>query len=261
MKRILLPLIVLYLFPLKAYATGGNLGWVKSAGGEYVEEGRAIDALADGSTLVTGLFHNSSTFGPGEAGETTLTSAGSDDIFIARYNDNGTLAWAKRAGGTSSDRGNGIVALNDGSALMTGWFYESATFGMGEEGETTLTSARYSLAIFIARFNPDGTLAWAKHADGAGSRTGRGIAALADGSTVVTGDFYESATFGPGEEGETTLTAADYHDIFIAKFGNTFPLRVSYQPTAAATPAGYCIDSGGVFGPHSGPSGVWDFGW
>ena len=55
--------------------------------------------LSDGSSLVTGMFGGTATFGPGEPEETTLTPAGGANIFVARYNPDGTLAWAKRAGG------------------------------------------------------------------------------------------------------------------------------------------------------------------
>jgi len=218
MRRMVLSLVVLYLFPLKAYAAGGYLHWAKRAGGLDRDYGRGIVALADGSVLVTGWFYGSATFGPGEAGQTILTAPTPwSDIFIARYNPNGTLAWAKRAGGVSEDEGHGIAALSDGSALVTGRFTLSATFGAGEAGETTLTSAGVG-DIFIARYNPNGTLAWAKCAGGIGDDYGYGIASLSDGSALVTGQFDGIATFGLAEAGQTTLTSAGWYDIFIARY-------------------------------------------
>ncbi|MCX6357762.1 MAG: hypothetical protein NT045_07830, partial [Candidatus Aureabacteria bacterium] len=91
-------------------------------GGSDWDVGNAIASLTDGSALVTGGFRGTATFGPGEANEATLISAGDRDIFIARYNPDGTLAWAKRAGGTNWDGGNAIAALADSSALVTGYF-------------------------------------------------------------------------------------------------------------------------------------------
>jgi hypothetical protein len=100
---------------------------------------------------VTGWFYISATFGPGEPNQTVLTSAGESDIFIARYTPDGTLAWAKRAGGISDDDGRGITALSDDSTVVTGNFQGSATFGPGEPNETVLDSAG-SYDIFVARF-------------------------------------------------------------------------------------------------------------
>jgi hypothetical protein len=142
-------------------------------------------------------------------------------MFIARYNPDGTLAWAKRAGGVFFLAvGLEITTLSDNLTAVTGSFYGSATFGPGEPNQTVLTSAG-GYDIFIARYNPDGTLAWAKRAGGASSYyedSGNGITTLSDNSTVVTGAFYGSATFGPGEPNETVLTSAGSRDIFIARF-------------------------------------------
>ncbi|MCX6647664.1 MAG: hypothetical protein NTY09_15075 [bacterium] len=201
------------------YNPDGTLAWAKSAGGS----GEGITTLSDNSTVVTGWFIDSATFGPGEPNETILTSDGSWDIFIARYGPDGTLAWAKRAGGATlddwcSESGYGITTLSDNSAVVTGMFNGSATFGPGEPNETILAAAGES-DIFIARYNPDGTLAWAKSAEGAsGYDWGKGITTLSDNSTVVTGWFIDSATFGPGEPNETILTSAGGDDIFIARY-------------------------------------------
>ncbi len=133
----------------------GNLVWAKRAGGaSYYEWGYGITTLSDNSTVVTGVFNGSATFGPGEPNQTVLNTAGGNDFFIARYNPDGTLAWAKRAGGASdNDYSNGITTLSDNSTVVTGHFGGSATFGPGEPNETVLNSAG-GYDIFIARFAP-----------------------------------------------------------------------------------------------------------
>jgi len=77
----------------------GNWQWAKGAGGTSEDAGQGIVTLSDGSTIVTGYFSGSATFGKGESAETILVSDGSTDIFLAKYNSDGTIAWAKRAGG------------------------------------------------------------------------------------------------------------------------------------------------------------------
>ena len=205
------------------YNPDGTLAWAKRAGGAGSDVGYGITTLSDNSTVVTGWFEGSATFGPSEPNQTVLTSAGGDDMFIARYNPNGTLAWAKRAGGALGwDEGYGITTLSDNSTVVTGNFDDSATFGLGEPNETVLISTSYFSDIFIARYNPDGTLAWAKQAGGEDQEFSNGITALSDNSTVVTGYFGypdgKSATFGEGESNETVLTSAGENDIFIARY-------------------------------------------
>lgn len=204
------------------YNPDGTLEWAKRAGGTSSDRGYGITTLSDNSTVVTGLFSETATFGEGEPYENVLVSDGYDDIFIAKYNPDGTLTWAKRAGGVSlysseNEIGHGITTLSDDSIVVTGIFYGSATFGKGEPGETVLVSYGDS-DIFMARYNPDGTLAWAKHAGGSSYDFSKGITTLSDNSTVVTGHFYESATFGEGEPNENTLYSDGSNDLFIARY-------------------------------------------
>jgi uncharacterized delta-60 repeat protein len=204
------------------YNPDGTLAWVKRAGGSTdYDQGRGITALSDNSIVVTGIFKDQATFGPGELNQTVLTSAGGIDIFTARYNTDGSLVWVKQAGGASinyGDRGLGITTLSDNSTVVAGAFAESATFGQGEPKQTVLTAAGYE-NIFITRYNADGSLKWAKCAEGDSKyHHGCGITTLSDNSVVVTGRFYGSATFGPGEPNQTVLTSTIGSDFFIARY-------------------------------------------
>ena len=206
--------------PATGSKDGGNLIWVKHAGGPGYDECSGITTLSDNSTVVVGGFADSATFGEGETNQTVLTSTGSEDIFVARYNPDGTLAWAKSAGGGKKDKGTEVVKLSDNSTVVIGFFQFSATFGPGEANETILTSAGvYGSFIFISRYNPDGTLAWAKRVGGSvENEVGCGITALSDNSTVMIGLFNNSVTFGKGEVKQTTLTSRGMNDIFIARY-------------------------------------------
>ncbi|MCX6646079.1 MAG: PKD domain-containing protein [bacterium] len=208
------------------YNLNGALIWAKQAeGAPGHSQGNGITTLIDNSTVVTGGFSGSATFGSGEPNQTVLTSFSDyTDFFIARYNSDGTLAWAKRAGGIENDCGRGITTLSDDTTVVTGYFNESATFAPGEPNQTVLTSTGYG-DIFIACYNPDGTLAWAKSAGGPAGDPwtyddGCGITTLSDNSTVVTGEFYESATFGLGEPNQTILTSGGGYETFIAHYNS-----------------------------------------
>jgi hypothetical protein len=195
----------------------GTLVWAKGTWGSGLSNNDGITTLSDNSTVVIGNFGGSITFGKGETNETVLHPTALDDIFIARYNLNGTLAWAKRAGGSGDDYCFGITSLSDNSVIVTGKFEKSATFGLGESNQTLLTSAG-EYDIFVAHYNPNGTLVWAIRAGGVDNEEGLGITALSDNSTVVTGDFWGSTTFGPDEINERVLWADGNNDIFIAHY-------------------------------------------
>ena len=205
------------------YDLNGSLLWAKRAGGTGSEAGGksiAVDTL--GNSYVSGSFFNSSvTFGSGEANETTLTNAGLDDIFIAKYNSSGALMWAKRSGGTGEDYGNAIAIDGSANSYVTGSFDGTATFGAGEANETSLTVAG-GYDMFIAKYDSNGALVWARQAGGAGEDIAWAIAVDNSGNSYVMGSYTGPATFGPGESGETILMGSDS---FIAKFsgGNNAP--------------------------------------
>ena len=82
----------------------------------------------------------------------------SPDIFLARYNADGTLAWARGVGAAEWDQGCGVAALSDGSVLVTGSFCETVIFGAGEANETILTAVANG-DVFVARYDAGGALA------------------------------------------------------------------------------------------------------
>lgn len=195
--------------------------WLQQAGGSAYVISYSITALGDGSSLVAGSFTGTATFG-----STTLTSAGLEDIFIAKINQYGAYVWAVRAGGaenvskyeTGSDWAESISALADGSAVVTGRFNSTLTFG-----STTLQSGSGSDA-FIAKVRPDGLFEWASVANGTLSSANYGncVSTLTNGSSIVTGSFtgtlkYNSLTEYPFS---ATLTSAGLGDVFISKLNS-----------------------------------------
>jgi hypothetical protein len=189
---------------------------------EDVDEGIGITTLSDNSSVMTGYFERSATFGPGDPNQITLSSTGENDIFIARYNSNGTLAWAKSTLASSTIVSNeivgyGITTLSYDSVAATGYFLGSTIFGPGEPNEIELNSTGGS-DIFIARYNSNGTIAWAKRAGGSYLEKSCGITTLSDDSTAITGYFYGTAIFGKGEPNETYLISAGGYAMFLARF-------------------------------------------
>jgi len=74
-----------FSLPMSPALRAQDLAWAKRAGGTGVDLGRGIGVDGSGNSYVTGRFRDPATFGPGETNETTLTSAGIFDIFVAKY--------------------------------------------------------------------------------------------------------------------------------------------------------------------------------
>ena len=113
------------------YTGGGEPQWSKqikeNGGNTFSSSGLAVDSF--GNVYLTGNFSGKVTFGT-----TTLTSAGSSDVFVVKYNVSGVQQWVKKAGGIGSDIGEGVAAGAD-AAYVTGQFNGTSVFGA-----TTLTS-------------------------------------------------------------------------------------------------------------------------
>eukprot|EP00966_Prymnesium_polylepis_P236719 5474878-Prymnesium_polylepis.1 len=79
----------------------GSGGAVKGAvlmGGPKYDHGYSIASDGAGGALVTGTFEGTAAFG-----SASLTSAGGEDVFVARVGPGGTVLWAVQMGGPHED--------------------------------------------------------------------------------------------------------------------------------------------------------------
>ena len=115
------------------YDASGDLVWAKRAGGTDFDEGLGIAVDVSGNSYVTGFFAGSATFGAGETNATTLTSAGSDEIFVAKYGAGvGSITIVK------DTQPNGP---RDFSFTTTGGLLP-ATFELDDDAEATLPNTQ-----------------------------------------------------------------------------------------------------------------------
>ncbi|MDB4346063.1 SBBP repeat-containing protein [bacterium] len=127
------------------YDTSGTVQWAKGISGQFTTaRGYGIATDSDGNVYVTGYYYTTATFAPG----TTLTSAGSTDAFVAKYDTSGTVQWATSIGGTGTDYGYGIATDSGGNVYVTGQYSGSVTIG-----STTLPDTGSNDA-FVAKYSP-----------------------------------------------------------------------------------------------------------
>lgn len=220
-----------------------GFSWAKRAGGAGSDRGYGLSALPTGSSAVTGYYSGAATFGPGEADEVSWSSAGQRDVFVALHNANGTLAFAVAAGGAGDDVGYDVSLLADGTFVVTGSYGSPlAVFGPQAADKLPLAGAT---DIFVARYNANGSLAYAKRAGGTQADEGLGVATLSDGTAFVTGYFMDQAGFGVGEANETSLIANGQDreaDIFVARYAPNGLLEWAVRDGGTAVDIGYAID-------------------
>ena len=104
------------------YATDGSLLFATLAGGTSLDRPLAIEVVPSGGCVIAGHFEGSAVFGFFEQNATILTSAGNKDAFLAGFADDGSLGWAKRAGGPMNDGAEAVAVYANGGIVATGYF-------------------------------------------------------------------------------------------------------------------------------------------
>ncbi len=187
------------------YSSTGTLLWAKSVGGTSYDVSNDLVVDDVGDIYLTGRFQGTASFGT-----LTVSSAGNKDIFIAKYDTNGNEQWVKRAGGNGDDRGKGITLDDAGNIYVVGSYSEQVDF----DG-TQLQQAIGERDIFIAAYDNQGSLMWAKGLGGGGSNDeALDVATAANGDIYLTGYFLGLSVFGNGINLEGS---SGYSDAFIAK--------------------------------------------
>lgn len=171
---------------LAKFDPSGLFVGVAGAGGGGMDSGNDVVTDSAGNVYMTGSYSNTAYFGP-----FTLTSEGYDDVFVAKVLPSGFLEGVVSGGGDGMDMGFGIAVDPAGDIYVTGFIYGSAAFG------ATVLPWHDGDNIFAAKLNPTGTWLWAQWAGGNYSDWGCDIAADNAGNSYVTGDFVNSASFGP----------------------------------------------------------------
>ncbi len=212
------------------YDDTGTFQWAKRAGGTNSDEGNSI-AASGTSVYITGSFFGTANFNsPSATGSNEIASAGSTDIFLAKYDESGTLLWAKRAGGTSIDTGYGI-SVSGTFVFLSGNFVGTANFNNpSATGNNTIVSAGGS-DVFLAKYDDSGAFISAKRAGGTNDDVSLAVATSAS-SVYFTGYIKNTANFNnPSAAGTNELVGGSNGEAFIAKFSITSPPSFSSQPT------------------------------
>lgn len=192
---------------LAKYNAQGKLVWVKQEGGSDADAPYGIGKDKQGNIYLTGDFGRTATFG-----SFSLKSIGYNDIFLAKYDENGNCSWAKRYGGSGEDQPKSMITDAEGNCYVAGYtFSPILSFG-------TQTLKSYGdVDGFLVKFSPNGEITWAKSVGGANTDEARSVALDSKGNVYITGFFKEKAQF----DNISLAANSPSSDIFMAKFSNS----------------------------------------
>lgn len=166
----------------------------------------AIDMDADpaGNLFVTGAYKTLCDFGGFQYPATGLT-----DLFLAKYNNNGSLAWIQHMGGTGPDRGNRVFFGPDDHVYLCG----NVKLGVMPPQGPELLHAKDAM---FARYDSAGANQWLDVVDGNNYSEAYGVSASPTGVLYGGAIFNTQAYFAAD-----TLYSKGDDDILVAAYGPT----------------------------------------
>jgi len=207
---------------LTKFDNNGNKLWTKQWGTTSYDKGNSVAVDTSGNVFVTGNT---------EDGLDGNTSAGSGDIFLIKFDNNGNKLWTKQWGTTEYDKGNSVAIDSSGNVFVTG--HTSS----GLDGNTNAGSSD----IFLTKFDNAGNKLFTKQWGTTEYDYGNSVAVDSSGNVFVTGHT------GGGLDGNTN---AGNYDIFLTKFDNNGNKLWTKQLGTTSDDRGYsvAVDSlGNVF--------------
>src|SRR5882672_8657366 len=117
--------------------------WTRQSGGTRVA-GKAIAVDAAGNVCVAGRFDNSLD------SWTNVASQGASDIFVVKFDRNGTPLWSSQGGSGGMDEVACMALDPDGNIYVTGIIGAAATFG------TNSVPLNGSSDMYVMKCDPNG---------------------------------------------------------------------------------------------------------
>lgn len=180
----------------------GEVIWAMQLGGNSTTLVTGISTDATGNSHLVGRFAGTASFGG-----VSLTSAGSNDMFISKIDPQGQVLWAIQGGGTDDDAGYAISSDANGNSYFTGYFKGTATFG-----NSTFSSSG-NRDLIVGKLDPSGQMLWVAREGGGQLDNGTGIAVDGAGNSIVIGNFTGTISVG-----NTTLISLGYMDVMVIKY-------------------------------------------
>jgi len=184
----------------------GNVVWAKREGTSKSEKALAVTNDNSGNVYVCGYFTDNGNFN-GAA----LPGYGGRDIFIAKYDAQGTFQWVQKAGGSGRDEAKSVKTDNNGNLYVCGMFSGSASFG----GNTVSSADNYQDSYIAKLSAGDGSFQWVKKGEAVLDDVAWSLILDNAGSIYVSGEFNSYISFQSPPAGVATTGNTN---AYIAKF-------------------------------------------
>ena len=200
------------------YDTNGNYLWSISEGGSAYDMANDLEYDNQENVIVTGSFQGIMIMDSRD----TLRSDNSifeeyDDIFIAKYNSGGNYLWSDAAGGGLLDRGERIQIFKNDKILLSGFYWNEATFSKGKKNSKTISNIADTSSHFAAKYTSDGILYWVADVDSLFQTFNTNLAIDSTENMIRAGEYYGDIDL-QSEENSIPVSSNGGSDIYLARF-------------------------------------------
>ncbi len=196
---------------LAKYDANGNDLWARELVGDSMSTMNSVICDINGNVFVTGKFMSSTiTF----VGAYSISNNGDYDVFIAKYNSDGTVLWAKNAGCNYFDEGTSLAADDNGNVYLTGYSLISNSVIFNQDTLTFNNPGYYN--VFLAKYDPAGNIVWVKGGSGHGYGTFKSNTVTVNNAGVYMAGWFDTDTISFGQH--TLIQSGSYGNIFLAKY-------------------------------------------
>ncbi|NUP09345.1 MAG: hypothetical protein HOW73_25105 [Polyangiaceae bacterium] len=192
---------------LARFDNNGAFVWKKLIGGTGADDVIDVVRMPDDGVVLSGRFQGSINLGGQQ-----LTSAGLDDIFLARFDSAGTHVWSKRFGTSGQDTVRDLAVAPNGNIVMVGELTANIAFG----GPTIVAAGGKD--GYVATMDGAGGHLWTRAFQSGGDEVATTAQVLSDGSVWVAGSF-NTAVNVDGLSGADLTPTATGQDLLLVRYG------------------------------------------
>jgi len=247
------PRSITYALPLSFSAAWAKNSSSIESGADSVY-GNSIATDSSGNVYVAGYFNFPLNVDFNFGNSKILTSRGSNDFFVVKYDSSGVVQWvqgAVRGSGTGADVANSVVVDSSGNVYVAGYFASATLSFGGVSNDKNLTNRGGSYYdFFVVKYNSSGVAQWAQNpASGTGTNNDQAnsVAVDSNGNVYVAGTFSSTSL---GFSSDINFINRGGSDFFVVKYDSSGVAKWAKNPvlgsgTSTDSANSVAVDSSG----------------
>lgn len=201
------------------FDASGNFKFAKFIGGNSNNFGYSMVNGTHNCVYLTGEFRNTCDFDPSST-TVNLSTSGTSDPYIAKYDSLGNYQWVKGINGGGYDRPHDLAIDEHENLYVVGQFQSSNDFDPSAN-MATLTAGGGDDA-FVAKYDSSGNYQWAHGFGSNSSRYDRALGVdVEHGIVHISGYFGDTVDFNPSSTDSAILVAQNADNPFILRLDTT----------------------------------------